>query len=246
LLPHLQGTLVDLQAQRSIAFDALVAAVSQGDIVAFGEEHDHPDIQAFALCLLQALACRRPQRLALAMEFLERHEQSAVDDYLAGSIDHHTFATRVSATPTFMRWYFPLIQYARQQGLPIVAMNVPRYIARQVARQGLQQTVRQFSPQERAYLPETLSTVMPAYRAYFLAAVVASHPVQGEQAERFVEASHLKDETMAASLVQFLDRHHGFTVLAIAGRFHFDYGLAIPALLRQRRPHVVRCGTMTS
>jgi uncharacterized iron-regulated protein len=27
-------------------------------------------------------------------------------------------------------------------------------------------------------------------------------------------------------------------VFAIAGRFHFDYGLAIPALLQQRRPHV--------
>jgi uncharacterized iron-regulated protein len=29
------------------------------------------------------------------------------------------------------------------------------------------------------------------------------------------------------------------TVLAIAGRFHFDYGLAIPTLLRQRQPHVM-------
>jgi uncharacterized iron-regulated protein len=28
------------------------------------------------------------------------------------------------------------------------------------------------------------------------------------------------------------------TVLAIAGRFHVDYGIAIPALLRQRRPDV--------
>jgi uncharacterized iron-regulated protein len=173
------------------------------------------------------------------MEFLERHEQPAVDDYLAGSIDHHTFATRVGATPMFVRLYFPLIQYARQQGLPIVAINAPHYIARQVAQEGLEQTLRQLSPQERAYLPETLSTVAPAYRAHFLAAVAASHPVQGEQAERFVEASHLKDETMAASLARFLDHHPGFTVLAIAGRFHFDYGLAIPTLLRQRRPQVV-------
>jgi uncharacterized iron-regulated protein len=63
--------------------------------------------------------------------------------------------------------------------------------------------------------------------------------LQGEQRERFVEASFLKDETMAASLATFLDQHHGFTVLALAGQFHFAYGKAIPALLRQRRPHVV-------
>jgi hypothetical protein len=63
--------------------------------------------------------------------------------------------------------------------------------------------------------------------------------LQGEQEERFVEAAYLKDETMAAALATFLDQHRGFTVLAIAGRFHFDYGLAIPMLLRQRRPQVV-------
>jgi hypothetical protein len=29
------------------------------------------------------------------------------------------------------------------------------------------------------------------------------------------------------------------TILALAGRFHFDYGKAIPALLQQRRQHTV-------
>jgi len=43
---------------------------------------------------------------------------------------------------------------------------------------------------------------------------------------------------MAESLATFLECAPDTTVLAIAGRFHFDYGLAIPALLRQRRPHV--------
>ncbi len=52
---------------------------------------------------------------------------------------------------------------------------------------------------------------------------------------------------MAASLAAFLERVPDCTVLAIAGRFHFDYSLAIPALLQQRRPHVTvqRVTTMT-
>jgi len=52
---------------------------------------------------------------------------------------------------------------------------------------------------------------------------------------------------MAESLAVFLERAADMTILAIAGRFHFDYGLAIPALLRQRRPHVTiqRVTTMT-
>lgn len=43
---------------------------------------------------------------------------------------------------------------------------------------------------------------------------------------------------MAESLAAFLEQRADYAVLAIAGRFHFDYGLAIPALLQQRRPHV--------
>jgi uncharacterized iron-regulated protein len=235
----MHGTLVDLQAQRVIAFDALVEAIAPADVIAVGEEHYYPAIQAFVLCLLGALAQHRPQRLALAMEFLARDEQHTVDAYLAGSIDHHTFTARTKATAVFMRFYFPLIYYARQHGLPVVAMNAPRHIARQVAQEGLQQTLQQLRPDERAYLPATLSTVTPTYRAYFLDAVAASHPLQGEQVEHFVEASYLQDETMAASLARFLDHHRGFTVLALAGRFHVDYGRAMPALLRQHRRHVV-------
>ena len=43
---------------------------------------------------------------------------------------------------------------------------------------------------------------------------------------------------MAESLAAFLERAADMTVLAISGRFRFDYGLAVPSSLRQRRPHV--------
>jgi uncharacterized iron-regulated protein len=236
---HLQGTLVDVHTRQGITFEALVQAVTQADVVAVGEEHYHPDIQAFALRLFQALAQRRPQRLALAMEFLERDGQAAVDAYLTGTIDRGIFQERLGVSAAFMRYYFPLVQHARQSGLPVLAMNIPRRIARQVVREGLEKTLQHLDSSDRSYLPATLSAVSPLYRAYFLDAVAASHEVAGEQAERFVEAAHLKDETMADSLARFLDKHQGYTVLATAGRFHFDYGKAIPALLRQRRRQVV-------
>src|SRR5262249_24754085 len=55
---QLQGTVVELSTRRVLAFDAFVEAVAQAQVVAVGEEHYHPDIQAFELRLLQALAQR--------------------------------------------------------------------------------------------------------------------------------------------------------------------------------------------
>jgi uncharacterized iron-regulated protein len=235
---YLQGTLVDVHTRQGLAFETLVQTVVQADVVAVGEEHYHPDIQAFALRLFQALARHRPQRLALAMEFLERDGQQVVAAYLTGTIDRDLFQERLGASAAFMRHYFPLVQYARQSGIPVLAMNVPRRIARQVAREGLEKTLQHLDSNDRPHLPATLSAVSPPYRAYFLEAVAAAHQVAGEQAERLVAAAHLKDDTMADSLARFLDTHPGYTVLALAGRFHFDYGKAIPALLHQRRPQV--------
>lgn len=233
---QLQGTLVALSTRRVLAFDAFVEAVAQAQVVALGEEHYHPDIQAFELRVLQALAQRRPQRLALAMEFLERDMQPALDAYLVGTSDTATLQQRMKATPAFIQHYFPLVQYARQANIPVLAMNTPRALARRVRREGFQAVVQSIPDAERAHLPATLAAITAPYRTYFLQAVATSHPLQEEQIEHFIAAAHVKDDTMAESLAVFLERAPDWTVLAIAGRFHFDYGLAIPALLQQRQP----------
>lgn len=235
---QLHGTVVELSTRRPLSFETFVKAMAQVQVVAVGEEHYHPDIQAFELRLLQALAQPRPQRVALAMEFLERDMQSAVAAYLAGNTDAATFQAQIKATPTFIQYYFPLIQYARQAGVPVLALNVPRSLARRVTKEGIQAVAESLPPPERAYMVATFSSITSQYRTYFLQAVAAAHPLSEEHRDRFVEAAHLKDDTMAESLAIFLERAAGMTVLAVAGRFHFDYGLAIPALLRQRQPHV--------
>jgi uncharacterized iron-regulated protein len=235
---QLQGAVVELATRRTLSFEAFVKAVAQAQIVAVGEEHYHPDIQAFELRLFQALAQHRPRHIALAMEFLERDMQLAVDAYLSGNSDAVTLQTQIKATPDFIQFYFPLLQYARQAGVPLLALNVPRSLARRVTKEGLQAVAESILPPERAYMAATFLPITPQYRTYFLQAVAAAHPLAEEQRDRFVEAAHLKDDTMAESLAAFLERAADMTVLAIAGRFHFDYGLAIPALLRQRRPRV--------
>lgn len=233
---QLHGQLMAVASQQVVSIDTFVATVATAQLIALGEEHDHPAIQAFALQLLQALAQRRAPHLALAMEFLERDMQPAVDAYLAGVSDATTLQQQISATPAFMQYYFPLLHYARQTGIPVLAMNLPRRLARHIAREGLTATLDALGREERSYMPTALSPITPQYRTYFQQEVVAAHPLPAAQTERFLEASHVKDDTMAETLHAFLTRTDHSTILAIAGRFHFDYGLAIPARLQQRLP----------
>lgn len=235
---QLHGTLVDLTTQRVVPWETFIATLPPYQVVAFGEEHYHPDIQAFALRLLQALVQATPQPIILAMEFLERDMQPAVDAYLAGQSDATAFQAAMKATPDFVQYYMPLLHYARQTGLSVRAMNAPRTLARRVTKEGLAEVLASLTLAEQASVATLLTPASPAYRAYFTRAAAASHPLPAEQLARFIDAAFLKDETMAESLATALAQTPQATVLAIAGRFHSDYGLAIPASLRQRLPAV--------
>lgn len=235
---QLHGILADMRTLRPLDLQMLVSSMTHIQVVFVGEEHYHPAIQAFELRLLQTLAQQRPQRIALAMEFLERDDQQTVDAYINKRIDHAALHTRLKASPSFRRYYTPLLRYARRTGVPVLAMNAPRQIARQVARNGLRRTLQELPTAERAYLPASFPTVPEQYRQYFLEAVAAHHPVQGERATRLTESAFLKDMTMANTLATFLRDHPDFTVLAIAGRFHVDHGIALPALLAKQHAHV--------
>src|SRR5215475_2044954 len=193
---QLQGTIVELATQRTLSFEAFVQAVAQAQVVAVGEEHYHPDIQAFELRLFQALAQHRPRHIALAMEFLERDMQVAVDAYLSGNSDAVTLQTQIKATPDFIQFYFPFVQYARQAGVPLLALNVPRSLARRVTKEGLQAVAEGLPTPERAYMAATFLPITPQYRTYFLQAVAAAHSLPTGQRAPFAEAAHFKDKTM--------------------------------------------------
>ncbi len=235
---HLQGALVELATQRVVPLETCIAALARTQVVALGEVHYHPAVQAFELRVLQTLVQQQPQPIILAMEFLERDMQPSVDAYLAGHIDAATLYGHIKATPAFIQSYMPLLQYARQAGIPVRAMNAPRALARRVAKEGLHAVLDSLTSAERASLAATMAPMTPEYRAYSVQALAEAHPLPPDQTERFVEAAYVKDETMAESLATIVAAAPTATVLAIAGRFHVDYGLAIPALLKQRRPDV--------
>lgn len=244
---EIHGTLIALSSREALTLTALLQRLAQTQVIALGEEHHHPAIQAFALRLLHALNQHQPHTVALAMEFLERDMQPAVDAYLAGTIDDAAFLEQIKASPEFRRDYFPLVQYARHARLPVLAMNIPRQIARRVVQEGLEPTLARLSATERAWLPPTLTTTPAPYRTYFLEQVSSAHPLPAERVESFVAAAYLKDVTMAATLAAWLERTPDTTILAISGRFHTDYGLAIPHLLQQMRPQtrIQRLTTLT-
>jgi uncharacterized iron-regulated protein len=175
------------------------------------------------------------------MEMFQQNFQQAVDDYLEGGIDEVAFLQK---TEYFNTWgydynlYKPIIQYLKQQRIPLVALNIQSQITRKVARKGLDS----LTDEERKQLPSAMDFSNEKYRID-LRSVFNSHLKQQDIQDfnYFLQAQTLWDEIMAETAQQFLKNNPEFKLVILAGNGHIRWKYGIPDRLyrRNRAPFTV-------
>ncbi|MBK8097267.1 MAG: ChaN family lipoprotein [Planctomycetes bacterium] len=221
-------------SDRETSFSELADQLAEADVVFFGEVHDHADVHTTHQELLAALLKRHPD-LVIAMEMFERDTQTALYQYLAGDMDEPEFLATTRPWPNYATDYRPVIEFARANGLPVLAANAPRDLARQVAKEGL------------AALPKgplvAAATTAPEddYWTAFQAAM-GSHGGVGDKSamKRFYEAQCLKDDTMAESIATYVQaaraRSERPLVVHFCGQMHSDFRRGTVSRLQSRLP----------
>jgi uncharacterized iron-regulated protein len=119
--------------------------------------------------------------------------------------------------------------------LPVLALNTPTEVTRQVAREGLER----LTAQQRQFIPpfSEIRTDNADYRQLMLTAF-GQHQQAGHGSsadfERFFLAQVLWDETMAERIAQFLQANPDYQVVVLAGQGHIVYGYGIPSRVARR------------
>ena len=220
-------------------FEALLADLGNADAVFVGEEHDDPNTHRLELMLLEGLV-RRKANVVLALEMFERDVQSALDQYLAGSIPEEAFLGAARPWPRYASDYRPLVEFARAHHIPVVASNVPRRIAADVAKSGLG-ALEKLGPHRELTAADIQCLRGGRYYDRFVEAM-SDHPGSSGATNAAARNANLyfsqcvKDETMGESVARALQQHSGATVLHVNGSFHSDYGGGTPASARRRLP----------
>lgn len=118
---------------------ALLDRLADAHVIYLGEYHDRAYDHQAQLEIIRELQARNP-KLTIAMEMFQRPFQGAIDDYLAGEIDE---ADLIDRTEYETRWgypwelYAPILRFAREAGIPVIAANAPMELTRKVAAAGL-------------------------------------------------------------------------------------------------------------
>jgi aminopeptidase N len=230
------GSFVSQADRTLVDLETVLAAAEAARVVYVGETHTNLDHHALQLEVVRALWERDP-RLAIGMEMFFRPYQDPLDDYIAGRIDETEMLRR---TEYFTRWgfpwsyYAPILRFARERGLRVVALNIPKEITRTVARQGLEA----LTPEQREEIPE-LDLGNQEHRAFLEEVFFGGHgrrPVNPEMAERmkarfenFYTAMCVWDDGMAESVVRALSapgaEEHRMVVVVGAGHVRKRFGI---------------------
>ena len=229
-----QAPLGAIDLDTLLSLDRLAAQLATKRVVFVGETHDQYEDHLNQLEIIRRLHQMDPN-LAIGVEYFEQPFQSKVDDYIDGRITEQEF---LRATGYFQNWgydyrlYAPIFRFAREQRIPVRALNVPSALPSEVAKVG----VAGLSEQQRAYLPKEILPADPDYRNR-LREAYEGHPSKKPNAfDHFVEAQLVWDEGMAESAAAYLTANPGRRMVILAGAGHLLFGSGIPKRL-ERRTH---------
>jgi len=228
---------VAVEVQELKSLTQSIEGVADRKIVYVGENHDKSSHHAVELEALQALF-RKDPKLAVGMEMFQRPFQSVIDAYIGGRIEEREFLKR---TEYFDRWgfdynlYKPILDFARTEKIPVVALNIRREIVEKVGREG----TAALTEGEKKEIPADMDYTDTAYRERVEKVFKEHEGMKEKNFDFFFQAQVLWDETMAMSIDEYLKKEPGRRMVVFAGQGHVAYGSGIPkrALRRNGLPY---------
>jgi uncharacterized iron-regulated protein len=227
--------IVDAATDTILSPAGAAAAVAGADVVVLGEVHGVAAVHRVHRELLAELHRLRPD-LVLALEMFERDVQAVLDRYLAGQIEEAEFLEQARPWHGYAADYRPVIEFAKEHGLAVLAANAPRDLAQRAAKQGIAAVQGHPGVARETTAPED------SYWDAFVDVMRGHGGLDGAGALRsYYAAQCLKDDTMAESIADHLRAAAASRplVVLICGHMHGDYGLGAVARIRSRMPEAI-------
>ena len=211
-----------------VSLSEIIPDLNQARIVFVGELHTFQSHHNAQLETVRALN-QTGNPVAIGLEMFRRDSQPVLDRWVKGELSEAEFQKIY-----YKNWNYPwllyrdIFLYARNHKIPMIGLNVPPEITRQVAREGFDS----LSKKQRGDLPMVSCRVDPEYLA-FIRRSLGMHGHGGMDFNKFCEAQLVWDTAMAWSLLLYLEKNQDSRVVVIAGSGH-SWKRGIPAQVSSR------------
>lgn len=217
-----------VQDREPIPVETMLGELKDTRVVFIGELHDTPSHHRLQLDVIKAkLAAGK--RVAIGMEMFETETQPALDDWSAGKVPESSFKRLYEWSWRNMPWglYRDILIFARDNKLPVIALNAPRNLVQQVSHQGL----ASLSEQELRKLPPDVATEIGNDYFQLIASQYPGHGTKGNSFRNICEAQMLRNRVMARTIADYVGLHPETAMIVIAGGGHARRQGGVPAEL---------------
>ncbi|HSV89037.1 MAG TPA: ChaN family lipoprotein [Bacteroidales bacterium] len=218
---------------RKTNFGRLVDRAAESQVILFGELHNNPISHWLQFELSRELSDRKGKNLVLGAEMFESDNQLILTEYLSGLITERNFRAEAKLWRNYETDYRPLVELARERGIPFVATNIPRRYAAMVNRGGFEalETLSEEAKRYIAPLPIAYDANLPGYKA-----MLEMTGMPGHTGANLPKAQAIKDATMAHFLFKNLKPEGVF--IHFNGAFHSNNFEGIYWYLRRLDPNL--------
>lgn len=229
----LAGSIWDIGTKHQIDPETLAERVIAARFVLLGEIHDNKTQHQIQMRLLERLV-RGGKRPALVMEQYDRDQQKNIDDIVTSDAD---LEVKVQGLGALMgkgwEWhsYEPMVRFAVNEHLPIVAGNLSRTELRLVSRNGFGALGE---GEEKRLALESVWT--PERDELLLHDIFEGHcrKVPEHVVVAIAKSQRARDAVMADVLLRYRERG----AVGIMGNGHARLDMAVPLYLAARAPDV--------
>jgi uncharacterized iron-regulated protein len=195
-------------------FEMLIQEAGRADVVFFGELHNNSIAHWLELQVMKELFSRKGS-VTLGMEMLEADDQLVLDEYMEGLINEKQFLKEVKLWDNYSTDYRPLLGFARENKLRVIATNIPRRYANVVYKKGID-VLLTLTPESKKWiapLPIPIDLTLPGYKS--MIDQMGRHEPSGG-AENLARSQAVKDATMA----HFIVKNNRYPFLHVNGAYH--------------------------
>ncbi len=223
--------IYDTRTRQVTTIDKIVTDMAGADVLFFGEDHNDSAGHYLENRIFRALHARYGDQIVLSMEMFETDNQLGLNEYLAGFINEDRFARDVRLWNNY-KDYRPMVEYAKQNKIPVIAANPPRRYVNLVTRRGMR-ALDSLSKDAKRFLPPLpYDTLSGRYREKFMDIMKGS---PGSTSQNIYYSQSLWDAGMAYSIYNFLKENKRKKVFHCVGGFHTEEKLGTAAQLQMRK-----------
>jgi hypothetical protein len=167
------------------------------------------------------------------MEMFHNGQQDALNQWVAGELSEKEF---LRESRWFENWgtdfelYRELLEFSRDQKIPVIGLNVHNALGRKVSKAPLDK----LDQETREQLPEM--DMSDPYQRVMIEKIFEAHEAGSPTVESFFRRQTLWDESMAATVADYMEEHPDHHMVIIAGSWHVNYGFGVPRRVHRRLP----------